>query len=42
MDVAHVGLREVGVQLDLVDGGDDAGVIDDVLQVLPGEVADAD
>ena len=38
----HLGLLEVGVQLDLVDGGDDLGLIKQVREVLDHEVADAD
>lgn len=33
---------QAGVALDLVDGGDDARVLDDGLEVLDGEVGDAD
>jgi hypothetical protein len=38
----HLGLLEVGVQLDLVNGGDDLGLIEQVREVLDHEVADAD
>jgi len=38
----HLGLLEVWVQLDLVDGGDDLGLIKQVREVLDHEVADAD
>src|ERR1700761_544116 len=38
----HLGLLEVRVQLDLVDGGDDLGLIEQVREVLDHEVADAD
>ena len=35
-------LLEVGVDFDLVDGGDDLGLIKQVCEVLDHEVADAD
>jgi len=38
----HLGLLEVGMQLDLVDGGNDLGLIKQVREVLDHEVADAD
>ena len=38
----HLGLLEVGVQLDLVDGGDDLGHVKQVREVPGHEVADAD
>ncbi len=42
VDLAQVLLGEVGVQLNLVDGGHNAGFGDDFAQLLFGEVRDAD
>lgn len=42
VDLAQVFLGEVGVQLNLVDSGHDAGFGDDFTQLLFGEVRDAD
>jgi hypothetical protein len=38
----HLGLLEVGVQLDLVDGGHDLCHVKQIREVLDHEVADAD
>ena len=38
----HLRLNEVGVHLDLVDGGDDAGTVEQRGEVVDHEVADAD